>query len=340
MNERGLPHKLMQSYLSDRYQYTAINGHKSSYLPISCGVPQGSVLGPFLFSVFINDLPDVTCMEATLFADDACFSLGGNNTTAIEQLVGSELGKISTWFRTNRLCLNVEKTNFMLIHRRNQKLDVKLELNGTQLAEKDHVRYLGVTIDNKLNWKLHINNCTAKLNRCLWAITKLRPFTNISTLKLVYFALAYPYIQYCISSWGGACKTSLQPLLIKQKLIVKTMLKENYMSPSSPLFHKLGLLKLPEIYNFQIGKLMFNQIKKDSVFSQNLSSLQSVHSYRTRSSNNLNYFIPSVRSNLGKTSFSYYGPIVWNSLPNKIKRSSKYQFKFLLKSHLLKNYLP
>ena len=89
-----------------------------------------------------------------------------------------------------------------------------------------------------------------------------KPHTNLSTLKLVYYALAYPYIQYCISSWGGACKTSLQPLFIKQKLIVKTMLYEKYTSPSSPLFHKLGMLKLSEVYNFQIGKLMFNQIKK------------------------------------------------------------------------------
>ena len=102
-------------------------------------------------------------------------------------------------------------------------------------------------------------------------------------------------------------------------MIVKTMLYEDYTSPSSPLFFKLGLLKLQEVYMFQSAKLIFGQIRNNNIVCQNLSSLPSVHSYNTKSSNNLNYFIPSVDSNLGKTSLKYYGPIVWNSLPIEIE---------------------
>ena len=154
---------------------------------------------------------------------------------------------------------------------------------------------------------------------------------------MVYFALGYPYLQYCLPSWGGTSKTSLQPLLIKQKIVIKTMLWKKYTTPSSPLFHQLGLLKLPEIYDLQIGTLMFNKIRNNT--TQHISSLSEIHSHNTRSSNQLNYFIPSVSSNLGKTSFKYYGPIVWNSLPNEIKVATKSKFKFLIKNHLLQKYL-
>ncbi len=209
-------------------------------------------------------------MEVTLFADDACFNFGHNNVNTLEQQVNLELNKVSTWIQNNKLTLNVEKTYFMLIHRRNQSTKLNLKLNGSLITQKDQVKYLGIVIDDKLNWKPHIKNCVSKLNKCMWAITKLRHYTNVSTLKLIYFSLAYPYIQYCISSWGGACKTTLQPLLVKQKLLVKTILKQSYTSPSSPLFYQLGLLKLQEVYKFQIGKLMFNQIMKNKITCQNL----------------------------------------------------------------------
>ena len=156
---------------------------------------------------------------------------------------------------------------------------------------------------------------------------------------MVYFALAYPFLQYCISSWGGANVTSLNPLLVKQKLIVKAMLHKNYMTPSSPLFQKLNLLKLPEIYSFQVGKLMYNQIRNNIITSNNLFSLPTIHSHQTRQSANHNNYVPSVKLNLGKTSLRYCGPIIWNSLPNKIKDASTFQFKRLLKQHLLENYL-
>ena len=218
---RGIPLQLLENYLSGRSQFTLSNNHQSSLLPITCGVPQGSVLGPFYFSVFINDLPNTTNMQTTLFADDACFNLGHQCVQTLEKLVNIELDKLSLWFKENKLSLNVGKTNFVMIHRRRQNIRLQLKLNGALLEQKDSIKYLGVVIDQKLNWKSHITNCTAKLGKCLWAINKLRQYTTIPILKLVYFALAYPHIQYCISSWGGACKTSLQPLFVKQKIIIK-----------------------------------------------------------------------------------------------------------------------
>ena len=336
---RGLSLQLINSYLSDRFQYTLIDNKTSSLLPITCGVPQGSVLAPLFFSVFINDLPNITTMKTTLFADDACFSFGPNNINILEQKVNTELVKIGTWFQNNKLSLNIDKTNFILIHRRNQEINLQLKLNGSLLARKNKIKYLGVTIDQKLNWKPHISNCVTKLNKCLWAVSKLRAYTNVSTLRLIYFSLAYPYIQYGIPRWGGACQTTLQPLLVKQKLIVKCMLHQSYRTSSSPLFSQLGLLKINEVYKFQIGKLLFNQIRKNNNIIQNLRSLSDLHAYNTRSVNNQNLYIPSVNSNLGKTSLTYHGAIIWNSIPTEIRNSSIYNFKFLLRKYFLKNYL-
>lgn len=336
---RGLPHQLLRSYLSDRCQYTLIDGQKSSLLPICCGVPQGSVLGPFLFTTFINDLPNITIMDATLFADDACFSIGHTQLDVMEQIVNRELAEISEWFVQNKLSLNTEKTNFMLIHKKTHIPDITLQLNGTDLKKKEQIKYLGVTIDQKLNWKIHINNCILKLNKCLWAITKLRRYTSLSTLKLVYFALAYPHLQYCISTWGGACGTTLKPLLTKQKIIVKTMLHQPYMAPSSPLFYKLGMLKLNEIYEFSIGNLMFKYRNFDNTtMTPNLSTIPNIHSHNTRQNNDLNYYFHKANSNLGKTSFTYCGPNIWNTIPINIRTSSAYNFKLIYKKYLLQRY--
>lgn len=117
------------------------------------------------------------------------------------------------------------------------------------------------------------------------------------------------------------------------------MLHQSYRTSSSPLFSQLGLLKINEVYKFQIGKLLFNQIRKNNNIIQNLTSLSDLHAYNTRSVNNQNLYIPSVNSNLGKTSLTYHGAIIWNSIPTEIRNSSIYNFKFLLRKYFLKNYL-
>ena len=337
---RGLPLELLRSYLNDRYQCTMVDGETSDFLPISCGVPQGSVLAPFLFSIFTNDLPNSTIMETTLFADDACFNYGHKCPTLLQKIVNTELEKISKWYYNNKLSLNADKSNFILIHKRKQQINVKLKLNEINLEQKHSVKYLGITIDDRLTWKPHINNCLQKLNKCLFAIYKLRPYVSLPTLKLVYNSLAYPHLQYCLSIWGGASPTSLKPLLIKQKRIIRAMLFEPNISPSSPLFFKLNLLKLDEIYSFKLGLLMHKQINVKNSLELNFPLISSVHGHSTRLSIGNNFYIQTVNTDLGKTAFSYSAPKNWNSIPNDVRTSSTFSFKFVYKKYLLNRYLP
>ena len=152
----------------------------------------------------INDLLKVTSMQATMFADDACFTFGHACSKFLEDSVNVELVKISKWFSSNKLTLNVDKTCFLLIHRKREQISLGLKLNGTSLAQKNEIKYLGVTIDQKLNWKSHINYCTAKLSKCLWAITRLCRYTNTPTLKIGLLCSGIPIhtIRYN-SIWRG-----------------------------------------------------------------------------------------------------------------------------------------
>ena len=197
---------------------------------------------------------------------------------------------------------------------------------------------MGITIDDRLTWKPQINNCLLKLNKCLYAIYKLRLYTNLSTLKLVYNALAYPHIQYCLSVWGGAPTTSLLPLLRKQKQIIRAMLFKGNTCPSSPLFLKLNLLKLNEIYKFKLGILMHKQGKHPNIKIPKPTPISSVHNHNTRLNNNTNYYVSTVNSNLAKTTFKYSGPTIWNTIPTEIKQSSTFKFKTLYKNYLLTSY--
>ena len=333
---RGPPLRLIKSFLENRTQYTTLNTHRSPLLQITSGVPQGSVLGPFLFILFINDLPITTGMKTILFADDACLNYSHSSIDHIEAHVNTELEKVRQWMEYNKLSLNTSKTNYVLFHRKKKALGITLKYDNNILERKEVIKYLGVLVDDKLNFSAHINFCKNKLINCLWAINKLRNYTNIDTLKLVYYSMVYPFLQYCISTWGGTANSILQPLFRKQKIIVKTILKQSYMSHSTPLFHSLQLLKLEDIYKLQIAKLMRKTIINQNT-ANNLTPLTKLHSHNTRSLQNNNFYIPPVRTNLGKTSFSYNGPVIWNSLPTEVRNSTDFCFNKSLKIYLFKS---
>jgi hypothetical protein len=334
---RGLPLHLLQNYLSNRSQFTSINGFISSRLKITSGVPQGSVLGPFLFKVFINDLPQITRMSATLFADDACLSFSHHSITHIQDFVNMELKNVQTWMDVNKLKLNLGKTNYMLIHRRKTPItNFSITLNGFQIERKEEVKYLGVIIDHRLSWKSHISYVRKKLSKCLWAVCKIRPFANLETLKLIYYSLAYPHLQYCISCWGASSAAS--SLATKQNKLVRIILNKSFYSPHIPLLSQLQFLNMNLIYKFRIGLLMYKNITGDIQMPQSLTKVSEIHSYNTRSSMKNDYYVPSARIDLTKTSFSHSGPNIWNSFPIEIRSASKFTFKSKLKMYLLSTY--
>ena len=325
---RGNPYELLKNYLFNRTQYTMVNGCSSSLLPLCTGVPQGSVLGPLFFLLFINDLPTATNLKTTMFADDACLTLGNKSMSSLEEIINKELVNVTNWMEINKLSINIDKTFYMIINKNisKQSQPINIRINNKNIQRVDKVKYLGVILDHKLNWEKHIKNVVTKLSKCMWAICKLKKYTNISTLKMAYFALAYPHIQYCITLWGGAAQKYINPLIIRQKRLVRIMLNKPFTSPSKPLFDNLNILTIEHIYKFQLGKLMYlfnnNLIK----LPHTLISFQNLHNYNTRSKSKQNYLLPHVKSNVGVRSFSFAGPKLWNQIPTQIKNCSNFLF--------------
>ena len=204
----------------DRKQYVFYNGESSDLKPISCGVPQGSVLGPLLFLIYINDLPNIsTNLKFFLFADDTNIYFESDDLMKLENAVNKELNKLHLWLNVNRLSLNVSKTNFIIFHSYNKPLKqhITLKMNKKAIMEKDNIKYLGLIIDSHLNWKKHILAVSKKISRCIGIMCKLRQFMNTHMLKNIYYSLLYSHLVYAIQVWGSACSSEINKILVLQK---------------------------------------------------------------------------------------------------------------------------
>ena len=251
----------MKSYLTYRQHLTKLNGVKSELKVLAIGVPQGSILGPLLFLIFINDLPNVSKFDVKLFADDTFLSLSSNDIKYLEKTVNLEMKKMSKWFTQNELTLNVEKSKFMLIKRRNSRLqEFTLKYNGKKMERCYSYKYLGVHLDEKLSWKNHVNYLCEKLSKMCGLFAKLRHTCDINLLKPVYYALALveSHLQYCNLIWGKANDNVLQPLMKLQDKILRIIcFLPNTETCSEQAYQSMGLLNVKQLHKFSMAKFMF-----------------------------------------------------------------------------------
>ena len=216
----------------------------------------------------------------------------------IEKTVNDELKKLTLWLNVNRLALNVGKTNFV-IFRSSKKIpnhNVTLLMNKCALEQKDHVKYLGVLVDQHLDWKYQINNVALKISRGIGILAKLKPLLKENLLKCIYYSLVYSHLSYGIEAWGSAAKTNLNKLLTLQHKAVRIMSGVQYFQiygrepgplPSSePLYKNLEILKLEDIFKLNIAKFVYSTLTfhSPSNFHEWFSYDHENHSHSTRSS--------------------------------------------------------
>ena len=337
---RGEPLRLIESYLASRWQYTTTNNVKSALMEINVGVPQGSSLGPLLFLVYINDLPLYTSLKVRLFADDACLSYENENPQIIEEVVNRELGKVNEWLLDNKLFLNFSKSTYLIFTNKRLQHNFSIKLNHIEIKQSNYTKYLGITIDNKLTWQQHIMNLKSKLARNNYTLYKLSRYVNENTLRTVYFSLIHPFLQYCISAWGGAAESHILLLERLQKQAIRNICRQPPLTHTDPLFLSQKILKLTDIHEFQVGKLIYDRLANNPIGENNLIKIQDIHSYNTRASSNDNLYHQYVRTNKGIGSLKHQGPKIWMKIPTEIKKSDTiFHFKSKFKQHLLNKYV-
>ena len=316
---RGKALDWFRSYLSNRKQFVFYNGHSSIADMVECGVPQGSVLGPLLFIIYTNDLPNsINNANTILFADDTTVYYANKSIAALYEIMSQELSCLSDWFRANKLSLNVSKTNYILFSNTDSKLSYlpEITLANQVISKAESVKFLGVHIDEKLKWNIHINIVKQRISRSFFAINKAKHVMNKKHISTLYYSLVYPYLTYGIILWGSAYDTYLSKLIITQKKIIRAITYAPYNAHSEPLFKLLNILKLPDLYKLYASKYMFSVISNSLPCPLlNIFTLaQDTHGHNTRHSKTLKLKVKTTRTMVATKSILNMGPLIWNSV--------------------------
>jgi len=217
---RGNANSILKSYLSNRQQYVLYNNSLSSLKTICCGVPQGSILGPLLFLLYINDMASCSkYMNFLLFADDTNMLYSNSDIWKLMEIINGELAILADWFKANRLSLNISKTNYMMfgykkipISCNNTPMEFYLTIDNERIKQVEFTKFLGVIIDQKFTWQRHISYVSLKISKSLYALRHVKFKLPRKSLVALYYSIIYPHLTYCNIMWGCASVTVLQEL--------------------------------------------------------------------------------------------------------------------------------
>jgi Reverse transcriptase (RNA-dependent DNA polymerase) len=275
MGVRGTELEWFVSYLHNRTQFVTINGEESDRMDIKKGVPQGSILGPLLFLVYINDLSESSLLITLLFADDTTLLASGDNLLDLITFVNCEFKKVVSFFRAHKMALHPKKTKYVIFNANEHLInDVNLNLfidsnneneNLEELkvtierisvhSEMPAIKFVGVYLDPKLNFKFHINKLVSKISRSLYMVQMSKNFLTVGALKSLYYALIHSNLIYGLHIWSSAAASTLNPLEKIQKKAIRTINLAPYNSHTEPLFKSSKILPLK--YLIEYFKILF-----------------------------------------------------------------------------------
>ena len=341
---RGPALFLIKSYLESRKQQVWIGNVKSSSLFISQGVPQGSILGPILFLIYINDLKNAAKhVDMIQYADDTTALISGHNLNNAITYLNEDMSQISQWLKANDLILNHKKTKCIFFGTKKMPPTIlPIIIDNVNIERVDSLRFLGVQVDHRLSWRDHLEMICDKISKGIAILHRVHRVFTTGILKTLYFSFVYPYINYCNLVWGNAPTTCLRRLYILQKKAIKLIFNLPFLTPTTEVFSRSKLLPLDMINSYQAIIFMFkfeNQLLPKSFHNWFIRNQQH-HSRVTRSSDL--FHIPRVRTERIKRTIIYSGPITWNSLPSALRSLSctLSTFKLKVKEHLIQNSLP
>lgn len=320
---RGIALELLKDYLSQRTQRVRVSGVYGAIDEVLCGIPQGTVLAPLLFLIYINDFCELDIDGyLTGFADDASIVIHANTWSEITSKTNHILKTVKNWLDEHRLTLNIEKTKYIAFGLTNVSLpneDLNITIHSRMCSNNETcvcpnlssvkcIRYLGVIIDQYLKWDEHINQLTKKIRRTFYKFLRLRQILDLATMKIVYSSFVQSMIQYCILIWGGARKKYINKLFIAQKAVLKIMLKRNRRYPTEQVFQEAQIHSLNKLF-----------VKQLIIHSHKLSQQGTVHNHQYNTRNVTFLTTPRARAEISRRFCSYISIRFYNRVPRELK---------------------
>ena len=331
---QGVASDWLKSYLSNRMQKCSVNGFLSHNQTLHCGVLQGTILGPLLFLIYINDLPNCLAHSKTrMYADDTNLSFAGNNVLDIEQNLNQDLENVNEWLIANKLTLNHSKTEFMLIGSRQRirtfETSPSLEIGGMPIHRVSHTKSIGVYLAENLIWNEHINQISRKIASGIGALKRIKSFVPDTTLQFIFNSLVQPYFDYCCIVWDNCSKTLADKLQKLQNRAARILTFSSYDANADVVLASINWKKLETQRKIQKAVMVHKSLyglAPDYLWSMFVNR-SIVANYSLRDTEG-KLAIPKPRTDYLRNSFSYSGAVLWNSLPTDLQQTENpNQFK-------------
>lgn len=331
----------ISSYLTNRKYCVYFNGSFSVMREMNCGVPQGSCLGPLLFSIFTNDLPLMLKQTSIgMYADDSTLYVAASTANELENILNDDLLRVKKWVDSNKLVLNIEKTKcIVLCSKWGGRLDPKLnvKIDDKEIEQVTEVKLLGVLIDSRMTWTSHINEMVKKMGRGMAAIKYCRKYLPGYLVKQLMQAIVLSQMDYCSVVWSNTSENNLNKLQVVLNKAARIVLNCSYRTRVSEMLNTLNWLSVKDRLYYTLLCFVRSVIMKKcpaTLFNFFVFS-SSTHTYSTRHSVEERFLLPAYKTGAGQRTLHYRGMLAWNSLPNfLIKENIDKSFKTKLKLFL------
>ena len=323
--------KLINNYMTERCMYIP-NQYKSSNVKninnLDLGVPQGSTLGPLLFILYVNDIGDIVndMSNVIMYADDTTIIVTDKNLKNAEKCANIVMRNMYNYFCTNKLSINAKKTKYMVFSprvRKKENLDCEILLNNKEVERVCVFKFLGVMIDEDLNWRKHKLYISSKITRNIGILYKSRHILNYRELLNMYNSFILPYLLYCLPAWGGSITSKSDPIIKVQNRIIRVMTFKSRTLDSREIVRN-DILDIHNLYKLELTKIaydFFNYTLPQPTNDLFIPINNEINPIKTRGSSRLNLVKPLCKTVRDETRFYNKCTLIWNDVPYPLKLS-------------------